>query len=42
MTGQQEPDGSKPVKGVLVALVLLGAAALVFATLVLTSGVLGG
>lgn len=41
MTGQREPDGSRPVRGIVVALALLGGAALVFAVLVLTSGVLG-
>jgi hypothetical protein len=40
MTGPGEPDGT-PVRGVWVALALVGGAAIVFLVLVLTSGVLG-
>jgi len=43
MSAPQDPaPGQKPTSGVLVALALLGAAVLIFAVLVLTSGVLGG
>jgi len=43
VTAPQDPgSGQKPTSGMLVALVLLGGAVLVFAVLVLTSGVLAG
>jgi hypothetical protein len=43
MAGQPEPgDDGTPMRGVWVALVILGGAAVVFLVLVLTSGVLGG
>jgi len=43
VSAPQDPvPGQKPTSGVVVALALLGAAVLVFAVLVLTSGVLGG
>jgi len=42
VTAPQEPEsGPAPTRGLWVALALLGGAALVFAVLVLTSGVLG-
>ena len=42
MTRPQDPEaGPTPVRGLWVALALLGGAVLVFAVLVLTSGVLG-
>jgi hypothetical protein len=42
VTAPQDPGpGSPPARGVWVALALVGGAVLVFAVLVLTSGVLG-
>lgn len=42
MGGQLEPDGTKPVSGVLVGALILGGAVAVFAFLLVTSGFLGG
>jgi hypothetical protein len=43
VSAPQDPEpGPKPTSGLLVALALLGGAVVVFAVLVLTSGVLGG
>jgi hypothetical protein len=40
--GQTPQTGGRPVRGLWVAMALLGAALLVFLVLALTSGVLGG
>lgn len=41
MSGEREPDGTRPVRGLVVAVAMLGIAAIVLLVLALTSGALG-